>query len=90
MAKEKASDSKYLRISGAAQAASVSKQTVEYYIMIGLIVPLRISDRPGRFFDEELIQRIKLIRRLNRSGYTLREILQTYFHDRRAGGTHSP
>ena len=73
-----------LRISAAAQAAGVSRQTVEYYIMIGLIEPLRPPDRHGRFFDKALVRRVRVIRRLNRSGYSLREIRRTYL--RRQGG----
>ena len=67
-----------MRISAAAHAAGVSKQTVEYYIMIGLITPVRLPDRKGRFFDSALIKRIKLIRQLNESGYTLRDIREVY------------
>jgi len=71
-----------MRISQAAAAAEVSRQTVEYYIMIGLIQPVRIGDKPGRYFDDKLVRRIKLIRRLNDSGYTLRDIRQTYLSRR--------
>ena len=67
-----------MRISQAAQAAGVSKQTVEYYIMLGLIEPIRPDDSRGRYFDDALVKRIKLIRRMNESGYTLRDIRQTY------------
>jgi DNA-binding transcriptional MerR regulator len=67
-------DSGLVRISGAARAAGVSRQTIEYYAMIGLFSPVRLPGRPGRFFDEALIRRIRLIRRWNRSGYTLAEI----------------
>lgn len=68
---------KFMKISQAAQAAGVSRQTVEYYILVGLIRPLR-SDTGRRQFDTRLVRRIKLIRRLNRSGYTLRSIRETY------------
>jgi DNA-binding transcriptional MerR regulator len=78
MVKRKDGSNPYLRISAAARAAGVSRQTVEYYLMIGLLIPLRLPDRMGRFFDERLVKRVKLIRRLNRSGYTLRDIRQIY------------
>jgi DNA-binding transcriptional MerR regulator len=68
-----------MRISAAAQAAGVTRQTVEYYIMIGLVQPIRPPDRKGRFFDDELVKRIRLIRKLNGSGYTLRDIREVYF-----------
>ena len=70
-----------LRISQAAKAANVSKQTVEYYIMLGMIEPIRRGGTT-RFFDKALVRRIRLIRRLNESGYTLRDIRQTYLRDR--------
>jgi len=71
-----------MRISQAARAAGVSTQTVEYYIMLGLISPITQADRPGRYFDAALVRRIRLIRELNRSGYTLRAIREIYLKDR--------
>ncbi len=70
--------SAWMRISAAASAAGVSNQTIEYYIMIGLITPLRRGGERGRFFDDALVKRIKLIRKLNDSGYTLRDIREIY------------
>lgn len=67
-----------LRISEAAKASGVSIQTVEYYIMLGLISPIVRPGTRRRFFDEQIVKRIRLIRELNRSGYTLREIGLTY------------
>jgi DNA-binding transcriptional MerR regulator len=68
----------WMRISAAAASAAVSRQTVEYYIMLGLITPLRQEGRSGRFFDAGLVKRIKLIRRLNETGYALRDIREIY------------
>ena len=68
--------------SAAAKAAGVSKQTVEYYIMLGLVSPIRRPPQRGRFFDASLVKRIRLIRRLNESGYTLRAIRETYLRRR--------
>jgi len=67
-----------LRISAAAKAAGVSKQTVEYYITLGLIEPIRHAGSQARFFDASLVRHIRLIRRMNESGYTLGDIRQTY------------
>ncbi|MCK5114014.1 MAG: MerR family transcriptional regulator [Phycisphaerae bacterium] len=72
----------WVRISKAASAAAVSTQTVEYYIMLGLVTPLRETGRYGRFFDSGLIKRIKLIRRLNETGYALRDIREIYLKGR--------
>ena len=72
-----------MRISQAAQAAGVSKQTIEYYIMVGLIEPIRPPGKRERLFDSALIRRVRLIRQLNESGYTLRAIRETYLHGHR-------
>ena len=71
-----------MRISQVAKAAGVSAQTVEYYIMLGLLEPVRSSGRRGRFFHAEHVKRIRLIRQLNASGYTLRAIRETYLRRR--------
>jgi len=71
-----------MRISQAAEAAGVGKQTVEYYMMLGLIEPIRLPGKRSRFFDGKLVRRIKLIRQLNESGYTLRAIRETYLGKR--------
>jgi DNA-binding transcriptional MerR regulator len=73
---------KLLRIGEAARAAGVSRQTVQYYIMVGLLKPIRRPGRRERYFDESLVRRIRLIRELNESGYTLRDIRETYLRRR--------
>ena len=78
MAVDERNKGKLLRISAAAEAAGISKRTVEYYVMLGLIKPIRPPGLRGRYFDEKLVRRIRLIKRLNDSGYTLRDIRQTY------------
>ena len=82
MVKEEAK--KLMKLRQAAQAAGVSVQTVEYYVMLGLVSPII---EPGarktrRFFNDSLVKRIRLIRELNDSGYTLREIRQTWLRTR--------
>jgi len=63
-----------MRIGTAAKKAGVSRQTWQYYVMVGLIKPCSQSLAGQRLFDQDAVKRIKLIRRLNRSGYTLRGI----------------
>ncbi len=82
MARKKKAQAPLMRISQAAEAAGVSKQTVEYYCMLGLVRPLRLPGRRGRFFDAALVRRIALIHRLNASGYTLGAIRETYLRNR--------
>ena len=82
MVPKKAEQPALMRISDAARAAGVSKQTVDYYVLLGLIAPIRRPGRRGRLFDNALIKRIRLIRNLNESGYTLRSIRETYLRRR--------
>ena len=63
-----------MRIGTAAAKAGVSRQTLQYYVMVDLIKPSSRSQAGQRLFDQDAVKRIKLIRRLNRSGYTLRGI----------------
>jgi len=71
-----------MRIGQAAKAAGVSVQTVEYYIMLGLVEPITHAGSRRRSFDEDLIKRIRLIRELNDTGYTLRQIRTTWLRNR--------
>jgi len=82
MSARKPVDKPLMRIAEAARAAGVSKQTVEYYILLGLVSPIRRPGQRYRLFDAELVKRIRLIRRLNESGYTLRSIRETYLRNR--------
>ncbi len=75
-------DKPLMRISEAAQAAEVTKSTIEYYVLVGLLKPIREKGKRQRLFDKALIKRIRLIRQMNQSGYTLRAIRETYLRDR--------
>jgi DNA-binding transcriptional MerR regulator len=76
--RNKHADRELMRISQAARAAGVSAQTLEYYIMLGLVEPLGLPDRRGRFFDAGHVTRIRLIHKLNATGYTLQEIREIH------------
>ena len=75
-----------VRIGAAAEKAGISRQTLQYYVMLGLIKPAGKSPAGQRLFDKESISRIKLIRKLNRSGYTLRDIREIFLA-RKGGGS---
>ena len=72
--KKSADKTSLMRIGSAAKKAGVSRQTLQYYVMVDLIKPSSRSPAGQRLFDQDAVKRIKLIRRLNRSGYTLRGI----------------
>lgn len=81
MTEEKADES-LLRTAQAAQAAGVSKQTLQYYLMVGLVEPTKRSEGGHQLFDEGTIEIIRLIKRLNDTGYPLREIREIFLRRR--------
>jgi DNA-binding transcriptional MerR regulator len=79
--KDKAKE-KYMSIGKAAKLANVSTQSLQYYIMVGLIKPSSISETNRRLFDDKAVERIKLIKKLNKSGYPLRAIRELFLEGR--------
>ena len=67
-----------LRLGDLARAAGVSTQTVEYYLMVGLIDEEDRTPGGRRLFSEKTVRRVKLIGQLNKSGYTLRDIREIF------------
>jgi len=66
----------------AAKKAGVSRQSLQYYLMLGLLEPVEITSTGRRLFDQKTVGKIRLIKKLNDSGYTLRAIRELFFHDR--------
>jgi DNA-binding transcriptional MerR regulator len=69
---------KLMSIGAAAKEAGVSTQSLAYYIMVGLIKPTVVSDTNRRLFDDKAVKRIKLVKKVNKSGYPLREIREMF------------
>ncbi len=67
-----------LSIGPAAEQAGVSKQSLQYYLMVGLLKPTLVNPSGRRMFDTSAVERIKLIRKLNKSGYPLRAIRELF------------
>jgi DNA-binding transcriptional MerR regulator len=72
---------KLLQTGAAADKAGVSRQTLQYYLMLGLLVPAKLTVSGRRMFDEKAVERIKLIKRLNESGYPLRAIRELFLQN---------
>ncbi len=81
-----ATEDHLMSIGEAAKRADVSRQSVQYYIMVGLVEPTHVKSTGRRMFDQKAIDRIKLIKRLNLSGYPLRAIRELFIEGRKAGG----
>ena len=63
-----------MQIGAAAEKAGVSRQSLQYYLMVGLLEATEVTSTGRRLFDAKAVQRIKLIKKLNESGYPLRAI----------------
>jgi DNA-binding transcriptional MerR regulator len=50
--------------------------------MVGLLEPTQITDTGRRLFDDSAVERIRLIKRLNKSGYPLRAIRELFIEGR--------
>ncbi|MDO8303133.1 MAG: helix-turn-helix domain-containing protein [Sedimentisphaerales bacterium] len=73
---------KLLQIAGAAKEAGISRQSLQYYLMIGVLEPTEISLTGRRLFDDRAIENIRLIRKINKSGYPLRAIRELFMQGR--------
>ena len=69
-------------IGQAAKKAGISRQSLQYYLMVGLLEPTEVTPTGRRMFDEKSIERIKLIKKLNDSGYPLRAIRELFLNGR--------
>ncbi len=73
---------KLIAIGEAAKKAGISRQSLQYYLMVGLMEPTEITPTGRRLFDQKSIERIKLIKKLNDSGYPLRAIRELFLEGR--------
>ena len=76
------SQKKLMSIGVAAKKAGISRQSLQYYLMVGLLEPTEVTPTGRRLFDEKSIERIKLIKKLNKSGYPLRAIRKLFMEGR--------
>jgi len=73
---------KLVPIGAAAKKAGISRQSLQYYLMVGLLEPTEITPTGRRLFDEKSVEWIKLIKKLNDSGYPLRAIRELFLQGR--------
>ncbi len=69
-------------IGAAAKKAGVSRQSLQYYLMVGLLEPGKVTTTGRRLFGERDIERVRLIKKLNESGYPLRAIRELFLEGR--------
>ncbi len=71
-----------MAVGEAAKKAGISTRSLQYYMMVDLLKPAKITSTGRRLFDDKSIERIKLIKRLNESGYPLRAIRELFLEGR--------
>lgn len=71
-----------ISIGAAAKKAGISRQSLQYYIMVGLLEPTEITSTGRRMFDKKAVDRVRLIKRLNDGGYPLRAIRELFLEGR--------
>jgi MerR family mercuric resistance operon transcriptional regulator len=69
-------------IGQAAEKAGVSRQSLQYYLMVGLLEPTEVTPTGRRLFDKRTVERIRLVKKLNDSGYPLRAIRELFMEGR--------
>ena len=74
--------SQLMAIGPAAKKAGISRQSLQYYLMVGLLEATEVTSSGRRMFDGKAIDRIKLIKKLNDSGYPLRAIRELFLERR--------
>jgi len=62
--------------------SGVSRQVLYQYTTLGLVEEAETTPAGHRRFDEGVFRRLELIRALNASGYTLRDIKEIFFRRR--------
>ncbi|HUV38395.1 MAG TPA: MerR family transcriptional regulator [Planctomycetota bacterium] len=63
--------------------AGISREVFYRYLTVGLVKPVRRSAGGHHLFSDAVFKHIELIRRLNESGFSLRDIKDIYFRDER-------
>lgn len=69
-------------IGATAKKAGISRQSLQYYLMVGLLEPTEVTPTGRRMFDQKAVERIKIIKKLNESGYPLRAIRELFMEGR--------
>ena len=69
-------------IGAAAEKAGISRQSLQYYLMIGLLEPTKVTQTGRRLFNGKAVERIALIKQLNENGYPLRAIRELFMEGR--------
>lgn len=76
------SEKKLLKAGDLARLTGLTRQSLHQYVLLGLLEPVETTKGGQRLFTPEAEERIKLIRDLLASGYTLRDVRDIFFKER--------
>jgi len=76
-------DRKLLRTSELLRATGISRQVLYRYLTLGLIPEAGTGPSGQRLFHPRAVRLINIIREMNESGYSLRDLRDTFFRDQR-------
>jgi len=75
-------DTPLMKIGELARRSGLTRQMISSYCMYGLIKEATRTPKGHRLFDEKALRLLSLIRGLLKSGYTLRDIRETFIRDK--------
>jgi len=75
-------DKPLMKIGELARRSGLTRQMISSYCMYGLIKEAARTPKGHRLFDEKAVRLLRLIRGLVKSGYTLRDIRETFIRDK--------
>lgn len=71
-----------MKIGELARRSGLSRQMISSYCMYGLVKEADRTPSGHRLFDDKALKLLRLIRQLVDSGYTLRDIRETFIRDK--------
>lgn len=73
----------HLRTADVLRRTGITHQILYRYVTLGLIEPVTVTDSGVRYFRPEAVDLIEIIKSFNRTGYSLRDLKDTFFKDER-------
>lgn len=79
-------EKKYFKTSDLVKMSGLTRQMIYEYISLGLLEEVKRTKAGHRLFDKQAVTQAKLIRKLSRSGYTLRAIREIFVEGKGRSG----
>jgi hypothetical protein len=76
-------DSQFFKSGEVIKRSGISRQVLYQYTAMGLVEEAQRTKHGHRLYDEEVFQRLHIIRELNASGYPLKDIKEIFFSDKK-------